>query len=79
MTCRSAHDLIRTDTVRAQQDDLSSPDMLVRVCDCPEPAPSDGGSQAGLRVMEVPGWCPATQCVQLREIPLRIQMSDAIH
>src|SRR3984957_12334502 len=55
-----AHDLIGTNTVRAQQDDLSPPDMLVRGVAVRASAFRRRRS-AGLRVMEIP--------VRMRQTP----------
>src|SRR5664280_876397 len=74
-----AHDLIGANTIRAQQDDLSPPDMLVRGVAIPckrlqtaaiSGLESDGNSGSH---------APDSHASSPLGIPSRIQMSDAIH
>ena len=74
-----AHDFIGANTVRAQQDYLSPPDMLVRAVAVPRQRlqtaavgrlKSDGNSGSH---------APDSHTFSSRGIPSRIQMSDAIH
>ena len=74
-----AHDLIGANIVRAQQDDLSPPDMLVRGVAIPREClqtaaigrlESDGNSGSH---------APDSHASSQLGIPSRIQMSDAIH
>ena len=74
-----AHDFIGANTVRAQQDYLSPPDMLVQAVAVPRQRlqtaavgrlKSDGNSGSH---------APDSHAFRSRGIPSRIQMSDAIH
>ena len=74
-----AHDLIGADTVRAEQDDLGSPDMLVRGIAIPR----ERLQTAAIRGLESDGnsglHAPDSHASSQLGIPSRIQMSDAIH
>ncbi len=74
-----AHDLIGADPVRAQQDDLSAPDMLVRAI----AIPSESVQTAAIGGLESNGnscsHAPDSHASSQLGIPSRIQMSDAIH
>src|ERR1035437_5353786 len=74
-----AHDLIGANTVRAQQDSLSPPDMLVRGVAIPrerlQTAAIGGLESDGNSGLHAPDSHASSQLA----IPPRIQMSDAIH
>ena len=74
-----AHDLIGANTVRAQQDDLSPPDMLVRGVAIPR----ERLQTAAIGRLESDGnsgsHAPDSHASSQLGIPSRIQMSDAIH
>ena len=74
-----AHDLIGANTVRAQQDDLSPPDMLVRGVAIPR----ERLQTAAIRGLESDGnsgsHAPNSHASSPLGIPSGIQMSDAIH
>ena len=73
------HDLIGANTVRAQQDDLSPPDMLVRGVAIPR----ERLQTAAIHRLESDGnsgsHAPDSHASSPLGIPSRIQMSDAIH
>ena len=60
-----AHDFIGANTVRAQQDDLGSPNMLVRVLRSRASAFRRRRSE-GLRVMEIPVRMRQTRMIEFR-------------
>jgi hypothetical protein len=74
-----AHDFIGANTVRAQQDDLGSPNMLVRGVAIPR----ERFQTAAVRGLESDGnsgsHAPDSHALSPLGIPSRIQMSDAIH
>jgi hypothetical protein len=74
-----AHDFIGADTVRAQQDDLGSPNMFVRGIAIPR----ERLQTAAIRRLESDGnsnsHAPDSHASSQMGIPSRIQMSDAIH
>jgi hypothetical protein len=75
----SAHDLIGANTVRAQQDDLSPPDMLVWSV----ATPREHLQTAAIGGLESDGnsgsHAPDSHASSRLGIPSGIQMSDAIH
>jgi hypothetical protein len=74
-----AHDLIGANTVRAQKDDLSPPDMLV----CGVAIPRERLQAAAISGLESNGnsgsHAPDSHASSPLGIPSGIQMSDAIH
>src|SRR5450756_1387982 len=74
-----AHNLIGANTVRAQQDDLSSPDMLVWGVAIPR----ESLQTAAISGLESDGYsgshAPDSHASSQMGIPSGIQMSDAIH
>jgi hypothetical protein len=74
-----AHDLVGADAARAQQDDLSTPDMLVRGVAIPR----QRGQTAAISGLESDGnsssHAPDSHVSSPSGIPYGIQMSDLIH
>jgi hypothetical protein len=74
-----AHDLVGADAVRAQQDDLGAPDMLVRSIAIPRDrleAAAAGGLEGNRNSSS---HAPDSHEDWSRGIPSGIQVSDAIH
>src|SRR5665647_1541966 len=74
-----AHDLIGTKTVRAQQDDLSSPDMLVWSVAIPRESLQTAAISGLESDVNSGSHAPDSHASSQMGIPSGIQMSDVIH